>query len=237
MESVRETDLQRLEKRLSYTFRDRQLLNQALIHRSYSHEQLSKPANNECLEFLGDAVLGLAISDLLFAEYPDYEEGILSQLKANLVSENSLSSLAKKLKLGGFLLLGKGEESSGGRFKSSILANTYEAVLAALYLDGGLEAVCNLVKRHFRPLLPQSIHRESLLDFKSRLQEYAQEALKAMPEYLLLKESGPEHLKTFTIGIRLNQKILARGTGRNKKAAEQKAAQNALKKLLAVEIK
>ncbi len=237
MESTSERDLRSLEKQLSYTFSDGQLLEQALVHRSYSHEQASKPLNNECLEFLGDAVLGLAVSHLLFAEYPGYEEGILSQLKANLVSENSLSQIAKKLNLGKFLLLGKGEELSGGRSKASILANTYEALLAAIYLDGGLERVHNLLKEHFQSLLPESISRESLLDFKSRLQEYTQEELKTIPEYVLLKESGPEHHKKFTIGIKLNGKLSARGTGKSKKAAEQKAAQNALKKLLAIRTK
>lgn len=237
MESTPEKDLQNLEKQLSYTFKDRTLLNQAFVHRSYSHEQASKPDNNECLEFLGDSVLALTVSHLLFVKYPDYEEGILSQLKAHLVSENSLSKLAQKMKLGKFLVLGKGEELSGGRTKKSILANTYEALLAALYLDGGLEPVYSLVKKHFRPLLPKSIRRELLLDFKSRLQEYMQEENKAIPEYVLVKESGPEHQKTFTIGIKLDGKIFARGTGRSKKAAEQKAAQKALKKLLATSAK
>lgn len=236
MESMREKILRGLEKKISYIFRDKTLLDQALVHRSYSYEQASKPVNNECLEFLGDAVLGLAVGHLLFVKYSDYEEGTLSQLKANMVSENSLSQLARKLNLGKFLLLGKGEELSGGRAKNSILADTYEALLAAIYLDGGLEPAHNLVKRHFLPLLPASISRRSLLDFKSRLQEYTQEEFKAIPEYFILKESGPEHQKRFAIGVKLNGEILARGTGKNKKAAEQRAARNALKKLAAVKI-
>jgi len=236
MESMRERILRSLEKKISYTFKDKTLLDQAFVHRSYSYEQASKPVNNECLEFLGDAVLGLAVGHLLFVKYPDNEEGTLSQLKANMVSENSLSQLARKLNLGKFLMLGKGEELSGGRTKNSILADTYEALLAAIYLDSGLEPVHNLVKKHFLPLLPASISRRSLLDFKSRLQEYTQEEFKAIPEYFLLKESGPEHQKRFAIGVKLKGEILARGMGKNKKAAEQRAAQNALKKLAAVKI-
>lgn len=234
MESKKNRGLERLEKQISYTFKDRQLLNQSLTHRSYSHEQPSEIANNECLEFLGDAVLGLAISHLLFVKYPDCEEGILSQLRSNLVSEASLARMARKTNLGKFLLLGKGEESSGGRRKSSILANTYEALLAGIYLDGGMGSVQNLIKKQFLSLFPESIARESLLDYKSRLQEYTQETLKVMPEYILLKELGPEHQKKFTIGVKLDGKILARGTGRSKKAAEQTAARNALRKLRAL---
>lgn len=234
---MRERILRSLEKKISYIFKDKTLLDQAFVHRSYSYEQASKPVNNECLEFLGDAVLGLAVSHLLLVKYPDNEEGTLSQLKANMVSENSLSRLARKLNLGKFLMLGKGEELSGGRTKNSILADTYEALLAAIYLDGGLEPVHNLVKTHFLPLFPASISKRSLLDFKSRLQEYTQEEFKAMPEYFILKESGPEHQKRFAIGVKLKGEILARGMGKNKKAAEQRAAQNALKKLAAVKIK
>lgn len=237
MESKREKILRSLEKKISYIFKDKTLLNQALVHRSYSYEQISKPVNNECLEFLGDAVLGLAVGHLLVTKYPDHEEGTLSQLKANMVNENNLSQLARKLNLGRFLMLGKGEELSGGRAKNSILADTYEALLAAVYLDGGLEPAHNLAKKHFLPLLPASISRSSLLDFKSRLQEYTQEEFKTIPEYVILKESGPEHQKRFTLGVKLKGEILARGTGKNKKAAEQKAAQNALKKLAAVKIK
>ncbi len=221
-----------LEKRMGYCFTNQQFLNQALVHRSYSHEQPSKPRDNECLEFLGDSVLGLAVSHLLFTRYPECQEGLLSQLKASLVSENQLAQLAKQLNLGRYLLLGKGEALSGGRSKDSILSDTYEAVLAAVYLDGGLQPVQDLVERHFSSLVPESVGKDSLLDYKTRLQQYAQEVIKSLPEYVVLKESGPEHQKKFTVGIRLNGKLLAQGTGKNKKAAEQKAAHLALRKLL-----
>ena len=233
MEEGRRKQLQNLEKRVLYSFGNKELLNRALTHRSYSHEKTHRPEDNECLEFLGDAVLGLIISHLLFSRYQTYEEGALSQLKASLVSESQLAQLAKKLGLGKYLFLGRGEELSGGRAKSSILADTYEALLAALYLDGGIEPAYKLVEKHFLPLLPDSISKELLLDYKSRLQEYTQEDFKAIPEYVILKESGPEHRKQFTVGIRLNGKIMARGSGKSKKIAEQKAAKAALKKITA----
>lgn len=225
--------LSRLEELINYSFSDKGLLRQALLHRSYSHEQAQETQDNECLEFLGDAVLGLAVSHLIFCRYSSCDEGMLAQLKAALVSEPQLAELGRKLNLGDYILLGKGEELSGGRSKDSLLANTYEALLGAVYMDGGLAPVEALVRTHFLPILPVEVSKGALLDFKSRLQEYTQETIKEVPEYILVKEAGPEHKKEFTVAMTLHGETIAYGTGKSKKAAEQKAAELAFKKLRA----
>jgi ribonuclease-3 len=231
--------LKKLERRLAYRFRDRSLLSNALVHRSYVNENphLSL-TNNERLEFLGDAVLDLAVSHLLIRRFPHYTEGELSRVRAGLVNERQLAALANKLCLGEVLYLGKGEDQSGGRRKPSLLANAYEAVVAAIYLDADLDTVMSAVERHFSQLysreedLPQVLEK----DYKTQLQEILQGREKTLPYYRLEAEEGPDHSKHFRVSVWVKDRLLAFGSGRTKKAAHQKAASQALD-LLQSEIK
>jgi ribonuclease III len=226
-------DLQRI---LRYHFGEPQTLFQALIHRSFSHEnpQLHQ-VDNETLEFLGDAVLGLAISHLLLESFPHLNEGELSRLRSSIVNERELARIASSLNLGDYLLLGKGEELTGGRQKPSLLADTLEAVLAAIYLDGGIEAAIGMVKRFFGEYLDAEWSEDPLKtldkDYKTQLQELTQARLKLTPAYVLETEEGPDHDKTFCVSVALEGEILARGSGKSKKEAQQEAARQALEKL------
>ncbi len=220
-----------LEKRISYTFDDRPLFVRALSHRSYANERGPDVDDNEVLEFLGDSVLGLVVSDLLCTRYPTLTEGEMSKLKSFLVSADTLGQLADELGLGEFILLGKGEEKTAGREKNSILANAFEALIAALYLDGGLEQASEFVLRRVEPLIldvtdqPQPLH-----DFKSALQETVQAAGHALPRYEVVEEAGPDHDKVFHIEVQAGDDT-ARGHGRTKKRAEQRAARQVLEGL------
>ena len=226
--------LEGLEERLTYSFRDRHLLFNALLHRSYVNEnpQLHL-TDNERMEFLGDAALDLAISHLLFERFPHYNEGKLSRLRAGIVNEKQLALVAAELDLGMALHLGKGEELSGGRQKSSLLANAYEAVLAAVYLDGGLDALMKIVETHFSRFfsededLPQALDK----DYKTRLQEVIQSREKTVPHYRLEAEEGPDHNKRFRVSVWLKDQLLALGSGPTKKSAQQQAASRALRLL------
>ncbi len=225
-----------LEATLSYRFSDRGLLEHALTHRSRAHEDASGGvADNESLEFLGDAVLGLVIADLLFREFPEHDEGWKSKLKATLVSAPTLARLGEQLDLGVYLLLGRGEEKSGGRRKPSLLADTFEAVIAAIYLDGGLSAAAAFIEARFRPALDDVRARGALdtvsVDAKSALQEWLQGRGRPLPEYRLVAEAGPDHRKVFTVDVRAGGDEIARGEGRSKKEAEQQAARRALEVL------
>jgi ribonuclease-3 len=221
-----------LENRLGYAFRKPALLQNALIHKSYVNEQrLSHVAANERLEFLGDAVLELVVSQTLMERYPAYTEGDLSKLRASIVNEQGLARLARKLGLGGFLFLGKGEERSGGRDKSSILADGYEAVLAAVYLDGGLPAAEAMVKSHFQGAMRRKLAVGSDRDFKTVLQEHCQAKFQTAPRYRLVSTAGPDHRKEFTVEVNVNGKWVTRGRGLTKKQAEQRAAALAYKKI------
>lgn len=226
----RRVQLKALQKHLSYSFRKLNLLNQALIHKSFVNETADQHLeDNERFEFLGDAVLDIIISHILMENYPHYTEGDLTKLRSALVNDTSIANLARNLQLGDFLLLGKGEESTRGRYKNSILADTYEAVLAAIYLDGGFKKVFSVVNRHFKEILIAanngSLHHR---DFKSQLQERTQSIFRATPHYTLIRETGPDHNKSFTVQVAVHRKLLGRGSGSSKKAAEQKAAQEAL---------
>jgi len=226
-------DLQRV---LNYCFRNPQTLYQALIHRSFAHENPHlQQVDNETLEFLGDAVLGLAVSHLLIERFPNLNEGDLSRLRSSIVNEKELAKLASSLNLGDFLLLGKGEESTGGRQKPSLLADTLEAVLAAIYLDGGLEITIDVVKRLFYAYLDSERDEDPLKiwdkDYKTQLQELAQARFKLTPGYVLETEEGPDHDKTFEVSVTLEGQILARGSGKSKKEAQQEAARWALERL------
>jgi len=224
--------LERFEEKLSYRFRDRRLLQLALLHRSFSFEQLRQlPADNERLEFLGDAVLDLVIGHALFVRYPEMREGEMTRLRALLVNESNLAEMAACLGLGGFLCLGKGEESSRGREKPSILSSTYEAVLGAVFLDGGYEGVAAFIDRHFQPGLDEMRRKLQQADAKSRLQEILQDSYSEAPTYVLENTEGPDHQKIFTVSVRFRGLVLARGEALNKKVAEQNAAAEALRRL------
>lgn len=213
---------------LDYVFENPELLEEAFRHSSYVNE-LGEPnlQDNERLEFLGDAVLDLAVSHILMEMFEEAREGDLSKFRASVVNEKTLSQMAGELELGELLHLGKGEEMTGGREKPSILADTMEALLGALYLDAGFERSKEIIHRLFTPLLGKIDSENEVDDFKSLLQEYTQAAYKTRPEYLLVKERGPAHQKTFRVALRLNGKVIAEAEGRSKKAAEQRAAKEA----------
>jgi ribonuclease III len=223
-----EAGLARLEERLGYRFREPRHLQTALIHRSYASEQGKHfTSDNETLEFLGDAVLDLSVSYALFKRLPNLREGDLTRLRAALVNEGHLAIMAQAIDLGEHLLLGRGEEASRGRHKSSILASGYEAVLGAVFLDGGYEPVAAVIERQFGPWL--NAEQQSLfIDSKSQLQELLQEKYNEAPSYILEKEEGPAHRKLFTVSVRFRDVVLAAGSAGSKKEAEQKAAALAL---------
>jgi ribonuclease-3 len=218
-----------LSARLGHPFRDPSLLELALRHRSWCSENGGAPSN-ERLEFLGDAVLGLVITERLFASSPDQSEGVLARWRAELVNAPTLAGLARSLRLGDDLLLGKGEESTGGRQKASILADSLEAVIGAVHLDGGIAASRALVLDLFEDRIDAVRAGGVTSDFKSRLQELAAHRFGELPRYRL-SEQGPEHAKEFSAEVRLGGEVRGRGVGRTKKEAEQNAAQEAYEDL------
>ena len=199
------------------------VLESALVHRSYAYENGGLPTN-ERLEFLGDAVLGLVVTDSLFRRHPDLAEGQLAKLRAAVVNSRALADVARELDLGAYLQLGRGEESSGGRDKSSILADALEALIGAVYIDQGIEAAAGVVRRLFRQLLEDSVQRGAGLDWKTSLQELAAAESLGVPEYSI-EESGPDHAKTFRAAVSVGSRELGAGEGRSKKEAEQRAAE------------
>jgi ribonuclease-3 len=211
-----------LERLLGYQFTREELLERALTHRSYANENRAG-ADNEKLEFLGDAVLDLVVGHLLMTTFPSLSEGELSVTRAQVVSEAGLSELAADLGLGEFLRLGRGEERTGGRSKPSLLADAFEAVIAAVYLDGGFDAARQLVDRLLSRRL-SAIDTSGFHDFKTRLQESAQAKLKSTPEYRVVGEAGPDHDKTFEVAVHIKDREWARAAGKSKKEAEQRAA-------------
>lgn len=244
-----QTSFQPLERALGHKFERERLLVQALTHSSLAHEfQLTEaaktdqpPEDNEQMEFLGDAVIGLLVAESLLKRFPELSEGEMTRLRSALVSRKHLGQVAARLKLGKYLLLSKGEERSGGRKKAALLANCMEAVVAALYLDAGLEASRAVVEREIitpsvTELQKELLEGRSIGDHKSALQEYLQAQKGSQPVYVVKAESGPDHRKRFTVEVRLADngipgKALARGTGTTKKKAEQEAARRALEKL------
>jgi ribonuclease III len=220
------------EQTIGHVFRNPALLDQALTHKSHVNEAKHKHLkHNERLEFLGDAVLTLVISEHLAMLFPESTEGDLSKLKARLVSEVSLATASRRLDLGALLRLGRGEELTQGREKPSILANTLEAVVAAIYLDGGLEAARRFVLRIFTTEL-QDVQEvggcAALHDYKTRLQEWCQKEYDTLPHYVIVRETGPDHQKTFEVQLTVRGDVLGVGMGRTKKEAEQMAAKQAL---------
>jgi len=226
---AREGGLEELEERLEYRFQERELLLQALSHRSFANEHQEEMLDNEVLEFLGDAVLGLVVSEMLYRRHPNLTEGQMSKLKAFLVSAGMLARKAEEIDLGSYLLLGKGEEKTAGRGKDSLLANALEAVIAVLYLDGGMPVVAGFLDRMLLPELSAAIQREpTLQDFKSLLQEKLQAVGRPLPVYRVVGENGPDHEKVFLVELVVDEERLADGEGKTKKAAEQAAAEVAL---------
>jgi ribonuclease-3 len=222
-----------------HCFRDQGLLRRALTHKSYAHERIdageSGLVDNEQLEFLGDSILGFLVSELLVSHYPELAEGRLSKLKAHLVSETHLHQVARSLDLGRHLLLGRGEELSGGRAKKALLADALEALIAAVYLDAGLEAVRQFILQHVVSDVEAQLEGAGLplADFKSALQEMAQARGLPQPRYIIVRERGPEHAKTFTVEVRVGQEWAGQAEALTKKDAGQRAAQVLLEKLTA----
>lgn len=222
-------DLSGFEERVGYQFRDRELLTRALTHKSYSHEAKSEAiGHNETFEFLGDSVLGFVVGDLLFRNFPALDEGALSKMKAFLVSATSLAAKAREYEMGEVIRLGVGEEKTGGRKKDSLLANLFEAMIAAVYLDGGIEPARQLIERSFTPNIAEINARDLLFhDYKTALQEMAQGSGLPLPEYSVIDELGPDHDKVFVVEVKVGR-LIARGEGSSKKEAQQQAAKHAL---------
>jgi ribonuclease-3 len=215
------------ENIIQYQFKNKQLLTEALSHSSYANEKKKTRNSNERLEFLGDSVLSVIVSQYLFEHFSHLPEGELTKIRASLVCEKSLYNFAQKIRLGDFLLLGKGEEHTGGRERPSILADAFEAVIAAIYLDGGLEAA----RKHVLKFIPDDIDKKSLTafsDYKTILQEVIQKNPEEKVEYILADQTGPDHNKAFKVQVCLNSNVIGTGTGKSKKEAEQMAAKEAL---------
>ena len=218
-----------LERRLGVSLRDRALWEHALTHRSFAYEQGGLPTN-ERLEFLGDAVLGIVVTDQLYREFPDRPEGDLAKMRAALVNMNVLADVAREVDLGPVIKLGKGEEMTGGADKASILADTLEAVFGAIYLDRGIRRARKVILRLFLPRIRGEVEDGVMNDYKTALQEIAAARLNTLPEYVL-SESGPDHAKEFAAEVRLNGEAFGSGNGRSKKEAEQAAARIAVERL------
>jgi len=225
-------DIADLEKRFSYVFKNRKLLTEALTHRSFYHENPDKSiAHNERLEFLGDSVLGFVIVEYLFSSDKKFTESIMAKTKSYLVKESILSEIADSISLGKYLKLGKGEEATGGRAKKSILADTIEALLGAVYLDGGYKKVKAVVLKLFRKEIDTLMDSTRFYDFKTELQEKTQLLFGVLPEYRVVKQEGEEHEKVFTIEVFIEGKKFGKGSGKSKKEAQTLAAREALSQL------
>lgn len=232
----RREELDSFIKSLDVTFKDYDLLNQALTHRSFSRECHRNFSNNERCEFLGDSVLGLVVTEILYSRYPDKPEGDLASMKAFLVSESFLADWAKSFFLGKYLLLGKGERTTGGAGKPAILADAFEAFIGAYYLDQGFEAVKAFISPYINDFLSQCSSSLKFQDSKTLLQEVIQKISKCCPSYRLVREEGPDHEKVFSVEVSLFNYILGEGKGSTKKEAEREAAKVAYEKILKKEI-
>lgn len=227
----RKKELKELIKKLKIKFSNYSLLNLALSHKSYVNEIKSNNQNNERLEFLGDSVLGLIVTEYLYKKLPDYPEGELARIKSFIVSEESLSKVGKRLGINKFILVGKGEAISGGRDKKAIIADTFEALLGAYYLDSNYNKVRDFVIKQLEDEIKLVLDTKQGNDYKTLLQEYIQKKYKDCPKYKLFEEKGPEHDKTFSMQVVINDKILGKGEGKSKKEAEKNAAKNAFNKI------
>lgn len=220
--------LEEFEKIIDYRFNNRELLFEALSHSSFANESKHRYRSNERLEFLGDSVLSIVVSDYIFEHCRDIPEGELTKTRATLVCEKALHQFGERIDLGSFIMLGKGEELAGGRTRPSIIADAFEAVIAAIYLDGGIDAA----RRHILRFLPEDIQgavAEAYDDYKTILQEIIQKNPEEHVEYRLVGESGPDHNKSFTVRVMLNSNVIGEGTAHSKKSAEQMAAHEALR--------
>jgi ribonuclease-3 len=230
------TELEPLERVIGYRFKDRGLLEHAMTHRSRVHEDASGGVfDNESMEFLGDSVLGFVIADMLFRQFPQHNEGQKSKLKASIVSAASLARLGEHINLGEFLILGRGEEKTGGRRKHALIADCYEALIAAIYLDGGIEPARAFIERQFAALIEEAkrtgAHAAFTADYKSALQEWLQSHDRGLPVYRLASELGPAHRRRFEVEIMVAGQPVARAEGKSKKEAAQAAAKAALEML------
>jgi ribonuclease-3 len=222
-------DLPVLERKLRHRFRDRTLIETALTHRSHAYRTgQERTQSNERLEFLGDSVLGLIVNEFLYERYPDESEGALTKMKSLVVSRAVLSRAAESIDLGRHLILAPGEVDAGGRSRASILSDAFEAVLGAIYLDGGLEPVQSFVRREILASLDVTLADHQLANYKSLLQERIQAQLKTPPRYKVTSTSGPDHAKRFVVEVVVRGRVLGRGEGASKKLAEQRAAREAL---------
>lgn len=229
MNRERREGLNRLERDIGYRFSDPALLDNALTHRSFVNENPGVPCgDNERLEFLGDAVLELAISAMLMKKYPGDTEGELSKLRASVVNEKPLAALARRFHVGDLLLLGKGEEATGGRDKPSLLANAFESVVAALFLDGGYDRTAAFIGSLFEPLIGPGNLASLYRDYKTAAQELCQNRFHELPRYVVVSETGPDHDKRFHISLMIGERAIATGSGKSKKEAEQEAAQRTI---------
>ncbi|MEW6675239.1 MAG: ribonuclease III [Nitrospirota bacterium] len=221
-----------LEDRLGYTFRNKDLLIEALTHRSFYHENPDKAdTHNERLEFLGDSVLGFVIVEYLFSSENQFTEATMAKMKSYLVKESVLSEIAGSISLGKYLKLGKGEEATGGRNKKSLLSDAIEAVLGAVYIDGGYEKTKELILRLFREKIDTILSSGEFYDFKTELQEKTQLLFNTLPEYRIIKQEGAEHRKIFTVEVFIGDERFGRGSGKSKKEAQTLAAKEALYRL------
>ena len=212
-----------IEKKLEFKFKDRSLLKTALTHSSFANE--TSVESNERLEYLGDAILGCVVARVLYDMFPNHTEGELSKLRSSIVSRANFARYAQKLRIDKQVLLGKGEENTGGRKRESNLAGTFEAVIGAIYIDGGYRKTYNIIKKIIKDCLK---NEEIFLDHKTKLQEVAQKKFRQIPKYYVVHEEGPPHNKSFDIKVEINSKVLGEGKGKNKKQAEQAAAKMAL---------
>jgi ribonuclease III len=232
-DTSQETSLRELEILMGYSFRNQALLLQALTHRSFVNEhEADKLCHNEALEFLGDSVLGFLVSSRIFQNYPELTEGELSKMKAYLVSAANLVKLAEDIRLGEFIRLSRGEEKTGGRSKRAIVVDAYEAIIGAIYLDGGVEAASDFVNRRIEAFLEgQDLKQLTYGDFKSTLQEQLHDLGHPEPVYRVVDEIGPDHKKTFVVQVVIQNEVIAESSGRTKKEAQQSAARLALDRL------
>ena len=226
------TDLDTLQQTLGVSFNDISLLKQALVHSSYINENPGfASTSNERLEFLGDAVLGLIVAQKLYQDFPQFAEGEMTKIRAAIVRRDTLVRMAKTIGLETHLYLGKGEEASGGRYKPTNLATTFEALIAAIFLDQGISTARDIILRLIDVKLQELISTGITVDYKSELQEFTQARKQQTPTYHVIETTGPDHNRTFTVEVRLGRTTLGRGSGKNKKAAESKAARSALEQL------
>ncbi len=221
----RKRELQLFQSQAQVRFRSYELLNLAFSHRSYANENPDSVDNNEKLEFFGDSVLGLVVSEYLMLTLPDRSEGDMAKIKSFVVSEDSLAEIARRLRVDNFILIGRGEEYSGGRSKKALLADAMEAIIGAYYLDSGFRAVRSFIRQLLIPEINKVLEDRHRKDYKTLLQEHVQKRFKTYPRYRVVHRKGPDHNKTFWIEVAINRKVYGPGSGKNKKEAEQNAAE------------